>query len=207
MNIQLILKSIPYIAIIALISSVIFMSKSINNKNNIIDRLRNNEIAIENELSKANDKNIEFIYTISELKNSKDSINRKLLSVKKELKIKDREIERLGYLLSTAKKGDTLFVKDTIFREDVKLDTLLQNDEWYKCNIKLEYPNKIFINPEFKSEKYIIASTEKIFVGERKKCFIARLFQKRQTVVDVSVIEKNPYITNEKERFIKIIKK
>lgn len=207
MNIQLILKSIPYIAIIALISSVIFMSKSINNKNNIIDRLRNNEIAIENELSKANDKNIEFIYTISELKNSNDSINRKLLSVKKELKIKDREIERLGYLLSTAKKGDTLFVKDSIFREDVKLDTLLQNDEWYKCNIKLEYPNKIFINPEFKSEKYIIASTEKVFVGERKKCFIARLFQKRQTVVDVSVIEKNPYITNEKERFIKIIKK
>lgn len=207
MNIQLILKSIPYIAIIALVSSVIFMSKSINNKNNIIDRLRNNEVAMENELSKANDKNIEFIYTISELKNSNDSINRKLLSVRKELKIKDREIERLGYLLSAAKKGDTLFVKDTIFREDVKLDTLLQNDEWYKCKIKLEYPNKIFINPEFKSEKYIIASTEKVFVGERKKCFIARLFQKRQTVVDVSVIEKNPYITNEKERFIKIIKK
>lgn len=39
-----------------------------------------------------------------------------------------------------------------------------------------------------------------------KKFFIARWFQRKHTVVEVDVVQENPYCENKEERFIKVIK-
>jgi hypothetical protein len=63
------------------------------------------------------------------------------------------------------------------------------------------------VNPEITSEKLIYYTIEKETIEAPKKCWLARLFQKKHRVLKVQVKELNPYITEDKNRFIEIIKK
>ena len=67
---------------------------------------------------------------IAQLSTSLDSLNMKMNEVRRELKVKDSEIRRLGYIASIATKTDTIVVKDTIFNNDVNIDTLITDGEW-----------------------------------------------------------------------------
>jgi len=69
----------------------------------------------------------------------------------------------------------------------------------------LQYPNLITTTPTFKSETYIVTSSKKETINPPKKCAIARWFQKKHRVVEVTVHEKNPYIENKESRFIEIV--
>jgi hypothetical protein len=69
----------------------------------------------------------------------------------------------------------------------------------------LEYPGKIVADYGFKNETTIVTSKTKETVDPPKKCWLARLFQKKHTLITVDVIQANPYCTNEKERHIQII--
>ena len=51
-----------------------------------------------------------------------------------------------------------------------------------------------------------IVDYRKETIDPPKKCFIARWFQKKQEVIEVNVVEKNPYIENKKSKFIEVIK-
>ena len=163
-----------------------------------------NALVVENDA--LNQKNREYTLTVDQLNYSQDSLMKEMNKARKQLKVKDKEIERLGYLLSEAAKKDTIVLKDTVFKEGVKIDTSIVDAPWYRCDLSLEFPSKIAVNSEFTSEKYLVTSLRKEILGTPKKCFIARWFQKRTTVVETEVIEKNPYITNKKERFINIVK-
>ena len=60
--------------------------------------------------------------------------------VRRELKIKDKDLKQMQYLLSIAQKTDTIVFRDTLFRDrNLQIDTLL-GDSWY--NIKLGELNK-----------------------------------------------------------------
>lgn len=159
------------------------------------------------ENSKIKQSNREFQLTIDNLKYSTDSLMSKMDSARRALKIKDKEIKRLGYIASTAHKVDTIEFRDTIFKEpSFKKDTTItDNNDWYRCDVGLEYPNKVSVSPTFKSEKYVITSTKRETVKPPKKCWLARLFQKKHDVVTIDVVENNPFITNNKERFITIV--
>lgn len=148
-----------------------------------------------------------FMISIDDLKYSKDSLIQKMNEARKSLKIKDKEIQRLGYLLSTANKKDTIHFRDTLFKDaDLKIDTTITDkDGWYRCCVGLEYPDKVMVEPTFKSEKYVITSLKKETVAPPKKCWIGRLFQKKRDVMTIDVVENNPFITNNKERFITVI--
>lgn len=166
----------------------------------------NNEKAALAESDSLKNQSIAYKYTIDQLVNSNDSIITKLMEAKKELKIKDKKLKELAYLASQASKTDTIFVQDTIFRDKgFKLDTTI-GDEWYKCEVGLEYPNKISVSPEFKSEKSILVSTKRETLYPGKKCWLARLFQKKHTIVEVNVVEKSPYIETKESKFIEVIK-
>lgn len=144
--------------------------------------------------------------TIEQLNNYQDSIISKLDSTRKALKIKDKNIRQLQYMLTTASKKDTIVFRDTLFKDpELKLDTT-KIDEWYELRLELEYPNIIRVEPKFKSEKSVIISYNKKIVGDPKKCWVGRLFQKRNKVVEVVVIENSPYIETEEQRFLEIIK-
>ena len=50
-----------------------------------------------------------------------------------------KELQKLQYQLSVSNKTDTIIYRDTIFKEGIKLDTLIK-DNWYSLDINLEYP-------------------------------------------------------------------
>ena len=165
-----------------------------------------NEKAFIVENSGLKDQNRAFQFTVEQLEYFNDSLITKMNEVRKELKIKDRDLKQMQYLLSEAQKKDTIVFRDTIFRDPlVRVDTLL-GDRWYQLKLGLRYPSTIITEPKFVSEKYIIVDYRKETVDPPKKCFIARWFQKKHKVVEVEVVEKNPYIENKQQRFIEIVK-
>ena len=145
-----------------------------------------------------------FKFTIEELKSSKDSINKKLLEVQKKLKIRDKDVRYLEYQLSIASKKDTVILRDTIFQPDVKIDTTIR-DKWYSLRLGLEYPNKVAVEPKFKSERTVVGHLQKETIKPPKKFFLCRWFQRKHKVLLVDVVEESPYIYSETERYIQVI--
>ena len=165
-----------------------------------------NQKAFIAENSSLKEENRVFKFTVEQLNHYNDSILQKMNEVRKELKIKDRDLKQMQYLLSEAQKKDTIVFRDTLFREPtLKIDTLL-GDKWYQMKLGLRYPSTIITEPKFISEKYIIADYKKETINPPKKCTIVRWFQKKHKVIEVEVVEKNPYIENKQQRFIEIVK-
>ena len=143
--------------------------------------------------------------TIQQLRYFNDSINTKLLNAAEELDKKDKNIRQLQYQLAQSTRIDTVVFRDTLFKDPtVKLDTTL-GDKWYTVNLGLRYPSTIIVNPTFNNETYTIFSYRKETVKPPKKFFLWRWFQRKQQIVEVNVIQKNPYTKNKEQRFIDII--
>lgn len=167
--------------------------------------LRNNQKAFIAENSSLKDENRAFKFTIEQLNYYNDSILQKMNSVRKELKISDRNLKQLQYLLSVSTKKDTVLFTDTIFRDkSLALDTII-GDKWYNIRLGLKYPNLIYTEPTFTSEKYIIVNKKKETVNPPKKFFLFRWFQRKHWVMEVHIKEKNPYIKEVNNKFVEII--
>lgn len=166
---------------------------------------QNNVKAYEQLYDSATTLNRQFELTIDQLNYSKDSIIQELNKVRKENKVLDKRIKSLSYVSSSVEIHDTLKLKDTLLvREGVSIDTAFVSP-WYKIDFHLAYPDTLGFGISVPSEKYIIASKKRETIDPPKKCFIGRLFQKKHTVIDVQVIEKNPYIKTDQSRFIEVV--
>lgn len=167
--------------------------------------LRNNQKAFIAENSSLKDESRAFKFTIEQLNYYNDSILQKMNDARKELKIKDKNIKQLQYLLSVSTKKDTVLFTDTIFRDkSLALDTII-GDKWYNIRLGLKYPNLIYTEPTFTSEKYIIVNKKKETINPPKKFFLFRWFQKKHWVIEVHIKEKNPYIKETNNKFVEII--
>ena len=196
------------ILIIGIISTIVFLFMVNKNLKEDLSYTYANMKAYDIENSHLKDKILVFQLTVEQLNYLQDSTLVEMNKVRRELDIKDKNIRRLEYLVSTASKVDTIYIKqtDTIFKEPTfYLDTCKQ-DEWYSLHLKMFYPNKIMVNPTFKSEKYILTHVKKETIKPPKKCFIARWFQRKHNVLEVEIVERNPYIVNDTQKFIEIIK-
>lgn len=168
------------------------------------------EASIENikaydaQLSGLENNNRVFKLTIDQLNYFNDSILQRMNEVRKELGIKDSKLQELQYELSYGKRSDTLRLRDTIFVENFKLDTIVE-DKWFKTNLYLEYPNTIALNPEIELERYAYINGKRETVNPPKKFWLFRLFQRKHIVVEVNVREMNSYVKNKTQRFIQII--
>lgn len=156
--------------------------------------------------SNSENKNRAFKLTIDQLKNSNDSIFKELNEARKELKVKDSKLKSLQYVSSSFSKGDSITFPDTVFiNSHVNIDTLL-SDDWYSVKVGLKYPSTITVEPTFKSIKYIVVSAKKETVNPPKRFFLFRWFQKKQIRLDVNVVDKNPYVQNQDNRFVEIVR-
>lgn len=145
--------------------------------------------------------------TVDQLSYFNDSLLTKLDSVRRELKIKDKELKYMQYNKTTFEKTDSIvFLKDTIFRDKLHIDTTLHN-KWYSLNLTLDYPNSVTVTPKIISEQYLIIRADKETVKPPKKCKLARWFQKKHTVIRAELKEENPYIEHQCSRFVKILDK
>ena len=161
--------------------------------------------AYDSQLSGLNNSNKVFKLTIDQLNYFKDSILIKMNEVRKELNIKDSKIKQMQYQLSHIEKPDSIVLKDTIFVEFFKLDTII-GDEWANTHLIMKYPNYIKFTPKFKLESFLFVESKKETVNPPKKFFLFRWFQKKHNVLHVTVVENNPYVINDRQKFIEIIK-
>ena len=204
MSIKTCIRIFILIVFIVFISDMFASSKKIRVLESKLEISTTNESILLNQFDSLNSYNKELQLNIEQLKYSNNITLDKLNKVRKELNIKDKELQKLQYQLSISNKTDTIVYRDTIFKEDIKLDTLIK-DDWYSLNLDLEYPSTIIVNPKFKSEKYVVTSLKKEIKGTPKKCWLGRIFQKKHNVVRVEVVEKSPYIETKEQVFINII--
>ena len=159
-----------------LLAIIIVLGVAFGSQRNTINRLNkelsvsvNNNKAYEEENNALKNRTLQFEYTVEQLNHSNDSLVQKLNEARKSLKIKDKDIKELQYIASQNKKRDTLYLKDTVFRDKgFQLDTLL-GDEWASLNLHLAYPSNIDAEYTFKNETIIAASTRKETIDPPKK--------------------------------------
>lgn len=189
---------------ILILSSYILFKRNSSLKEELSVAIKN-EKAYSQENSYLKDRSRVFELTISQLEYFNDSILMEMDSIRKDLGIKDKNLKQLQYLLSVNKKEDTIIFKDTLFR-DTKLDIdTTMRDSWYSIDLNLKYPSTITISPRFINEYYIVTAYKKETIKPPKKCKILRWFQRKHKVLEVQVINNNPYSTNKKQKFVEIV--
>ena len=204
-----IVKTLVVVAILALIIIGVRRCKSAEDK---LEGYEINWIALSNENNKNAKSSKLYEFKLSQLKYINDSLMNAMDSVRKSLNIKDKNTKGLGYVKSTILIHDTVLVNR--IRDGDKplsIDTVI-NKKWYqiqldyrgsKCN---ECKDTLIVSPKVTSEKYVVISTQKEYVDTPKKFWIQRIFQKKDEVIDVKVVETNPYIYSNEDRFVKVIK-
>lgn len=164
-----------------------------------------NKMALESEVDSLYNNTELLKYSIKDIKYSNDSLVRELYDANKKLKHKDKSIKQLQYLLSSAERTDSVILRDTLLCKDIQIDTTI-GDEWIKTRLQIEYPATIKVTPKVKSEKMVFMNEVRKIDGKPSKVFFIRWFQKKYTTVEVDIIENNPYIVNDRSKFIEIIK-
>ena len=156
-------------------------------------------------LDSVNKQNYELKLTKEMLEYSQDTIIRNLNNLRKEMKIKDKQIKQLQYLATQTRIHDSIYFTDTLFQYDVNIDTTVA-DEWHTVKLHLAYPSTVNIESRYKNQIAVFASTEKQTVNPPSKIFFIRWFQKKMEVVKIDVVDKNPYTEIAEQRFVEIIK-
>ena len=194
------------ISIIILVSIISFLGYTNKKLSNQYAIAYENIKAYDAELSGLKDDTKVYKLTIEQLNYFNDSIIKKMKVVQKELGIKDKRLQQLQYEASHAQRADTIILKDTIFRDpQLKLDTIV-GDKWFRTNLHLEFPSTIALKPEIELERYTFISGKRETVNPPKKFFLFRWFQKKMTVITVTVKENNPYVKNKESKYVQIIK-
>ena len=145
--------------------------------------------------------------TVDHLERSNDSISKVLLNTMKKNHVNQKKISQLQYMLETNFRIDTISFRDTLFVNDIHVDTCITNSPWYVMNLQLDYPNSIIVNPEFTNEYVTMFSYKKETINPPKKFFLWRWFQRKHIVIEVKIFNKNPYSSIDTTRFIDIIKR
>lgn len=193
------------ISIIILVSIISFLGYTNKKLSNQYAIAYENIKAYDAELSGLTNDTKVYKLTIEQLNYFNDSITKKMDEVRKELGIKDSKIKQMQYKLSHIEKSDSLTLPDTIFVNSFKLDTIM-GDEWANNHIIMSYPNKIKITPRFKLESFLFVDAKRETIKPPKKFFLFRWFQKKHNVLHITVVENNPYVINDRQKFIEIIK-
>lgn len=203
-KIKLIIGAIIAVIITTLSTTTAIMNNRIKKLNREVAEAVTNIKAYELENSALKDDTIEFQYTIEQLNYSKDSLNQRINKLRKELNIKDKDIQKLQYIVSENQKKDSIVVRDTVFIKDVKVDTTL-TDDWSKLHLQLKYPNTVIADYSFKNESLVTTYLKKETLNAPHKCAFIRWFQKKHKVIHVEINEQNPYCETKEQRFINII--
>lgn len=198
-------KRSPWYYTIILACILVVMGMHITHRENTIDILESNLKSLQHSSDSITNHNSVLRLSKTELKNSSDSIIAVLRHSLDSIGVQYRKVKNVSYIRSNVVKTDTIVFRDTIFQKDVALDTIIQ-DKWSKIELSLKYPDTVKVKPSFVSEKHVIFSHKRETINPPSNIFFIRWFQRKHTIVEVRVIDKNPYITEEENRFIDIIK-
>lgn len=189
---------------ILMVLAILGLCWHINNLNTQLSNSINNEKAYAAENSNLRDKNLVYKLSIEQMEYFQDSLMVEMKKVANDNGIKDKHIRNLQYQLEHFSKRDTIILRDTIFKETLfYLDTCII-DNWNKTCLSLSYPGNIGISSSYKNEKYIVVNSNKEPI-KPSKCKFVNFFRRKHTVLEIDVIDKNPYVETKRQRFIEII--
>jgi hypothetical protein len=191
--------------IILLIIAIICTSNTANKYKKLYNKELQNVEAYKTDNSGLKNTVRQYQMTIDDLNYSNDSLDKKIVKVMKELKIKDNKVKELQYQLTQANRVDTIKLIDTIFKENTNIDTTF-GDEWYTMKLRLQYPSTVITSPTFNSEQFVYIYTTKVYDTKPSKCFFINWFKKKHIAVEVKVEEKSPYINIINQKFIEVNK-
>lgn len=199
------MKKVLGIVVILLLSFIGVLQHKYNKAKEELNIEIINGKAYQDQLEGIQQDNAQFEISMRTLRHFNDSISQKLVKTIDSLKIKDKRINSLVHQNIVLFKKDTVKLRDTIFKKDLQLDTIV-GDKYISLDLKLRYPNTIIYQPTINLDLTTIISDTKEYVKPRKKYWIQRIFQKKHYVVRGKIIIYNPYVTTNQYRFIKIIK-
>lgn len=192
------MKKYLFIAILILIIVVLIMGSIISRLNGKLEVANNNIKSLQNN-------KIELLQTVDQLKSDTTRIGIEFNKILDSLDIKPKKVVEYKYIKSKAQRVDTIRLVDTIFVEGFTLDTVITKDEWYKLNLSLCYPGEIMIEPSFTSEKFVVSHKKRETVNPPRKFFLFRWFQKKHTIIEIEIVEKNPYIQTEDYKYVEVL--
>lgn len=189
------------ISIICLLTAAIFvLGSQLKNKNEEINRLSNNIQAYEQIVSNKEENNRVLQLTINELNNSKDSLIQQVNEVKKELKVKDKNLKQVQVINTVIKDTITkVITRDRDFSETLKLNPL--------TTIKVNRTDSIL------TAKIDIQNQQILFVEEKKvykrayKNWLIRFFHfdfKRIRIRQYQIENSNPLIKVTDTRIVEL---
>lgn len=140
------------VIIISVLTAIIFyQDKQIKEKNRQIDRVTNNTLFYQEQLSDK-DKEIRTLnLTIDEFKNTNDSIIQNIVNIQEELKIKDKELKQAQSQNQEINIDTTIVVGDKDFEKEIKPNELtsliiIKKDSILTAKISIQNTQTLFIS-------------------------------------------------------------
>ena len=195
-------KNIKVVAviIISILAAIIFyQGKQIKEKNREIDRVTNNTLFYQEQLSDK-DKEIRTLnLTIDEFKNTNDSIIQNIVNIQEELKIKDKELKQAQSQNQEINIDTTIVVGDKDFEKEIKPNELtsliiIKKDSILTAKISIKNSQTLFI------------SNKREYNNQYKNWF-RRLIHfdfKKRDVYKYQIYNSNPLIEVKETRLITI---
>lgn len=195
------IRIIKVVLVILVVLVITFLSINNSKLKESVSIYDNNFKALNLEKDSLSKAAIAYRFSVEQLEYINDSIIEDLNNTRKQLQIKDKEILQMQSIKTEISTKDSIFIKDTIFRDTfVRIDTTLK-DKWHTISVSLQ-PSKLTIDAKYRSELQVFAKSSKEIMGTPKKCFVGRWFQKKHKVIRVDVMDKNPNAIIKEKKFI-----
>ena len=192
---------ILYSVILLLVGYTIYNIYKVADYRKQLELYDNNFKAVNLENDRLNKDLLAYKFDIEQLEYINDSIIKSLNDTRKQLGIKDAQIKQMQSIKTEVYIRDSVILKDTVFRDNVRIDTVINND-WYNIKISMNAPSSLAIDARYKSDLNVFAYSNKESLGVPKKCFIGRIFQKKYNVIRVEVVDKNPHSIIKESKFV-----
>lgn len=186
-----------------LIATIFIQHNQLQKKNKEIDRITNNIRAYESLASNTQDDNRVLQLTIDELNQSRDSLLQQVNKIKKELKVKDKNLTETSVINTEIKDSVKTVIKEKLidFDEELKLNDL--------TTIIVSRKDSIL------TAKIDIKNQQIIFIEDRKeykrfyKNWLVRLFHfdfKKIRIKKYQIVNSNPLIKVTDTRIVELPK-
>lgn len=186
-----------------LIATIFYQHNQLQNKNREIDRITNNIRAYEEIASNAQDNNRVLQLTIDELNHSKDSLIQQVNKVKKELKIKDKNLTDTSVINTQINDSVKTVIKEKLidFNEELKLNDLTtiivsRKDSILTAKIDIKNQQIIFVEDKKEYKRFY-------------KNWLLRFFHfdfKKVRIKNYQIVNSNPLIKVTDTRIIELPK-
>ena len=186
-----------------LIATVLFQNRQLNKKNAEINRITNNIRAYEEIASNKEAHNRVLQLTINELNNSKDSLIQQINQVKKDNKVKDKNLTNVSVINTEIKDSVKTVIKEKLidFDKELKLNDLTtiivsRKDSILKATL------------DIKNQQILFVEEKKEYKNKYRNGFIRFLHfdWKRIRTKKYQIVNSNPIIKVTNTRIIELPK-